>query len=172
MYMTHLECARDGSTYDGEKLHNLSDVGAPLLACYDLEKAAETLRPEALQARPPNMWRYREVMPIRSESEIVSLGEGFTPLHRAERLGTWAGFSKLYIKDESVNPTGSFKARGLSAAVTAARARGAKALAIPTASTRQHTATILFILFSLLWTNHDKRGEGNHSRALNIDSLP
>ena len=126
MYMTHLECARDGSTYDGEKLHNLSDVGAPLLACYDLEKAAETLRPEALQARPPNMWRYREVMPIRSESEIVSLGEGFTPLHRAERLGTWAGFSELYIKDESVNPTGSFKARGLSAAVTAARARGAE----------------------------------------------
>ena len=133
MYMTHLECARDGGTYDGEKLHNLSDVGAPLLARYDLEKAAETLRPEALQARAPNMWRYREVMPIRSESEIVSLGEGFTPLHRAERLGGWAGFSQLYIKDESVNPTGSFKARGLSAAVTAARARGAKALAIPTA---------------------------------------
>ena len=120
--------------YDGEKLHNLSDVGAPLLGWrYDLEKAAETLRPEALQARAPNMWRYREVMPIRSESEIVSLGEGFTPLHWAERLGAWAGFSQLYIKDESLNPTGSFKARGLSAAVTAARARGAKALAIPTA---------------------------------------
>ena len=133
MYMTHLECAREGSVYDGEKLHNLSDVGAPLLARYDLEKAAETLRPEALRARAPNMWRYREVMPIRSESEIVSLGEGFTPLHWAERLGAWAGFSQLYIKDESLNPTGSFKARGLSAAVTAARARGAKALAIPTA---------------------------------------
>lgn len=133
MYMTHLECARNGDVYDGEKLHNLSDVGAPLLARYDLEKAAETLRPEVLQARAPNMWRYREVMPIRSESEIVSLGEGFTPLHRAERLGAWAGFSQLYIKDESLNPTGSFKARGLSAAVTAARARGARALAIPTA---------------------------------------
>jgi len=133
MYMTHLECAREGSVYDGEMLHNLSDVGAPLLARYDLDKAAETLRPEALRARAPNMWRYREVMPIRSESEIVSLGEGFTPLHWAERLGAWAGFSQLYIKDESLNPTGSFKARGLSAAVTAARARGAKALAIPTA---------------------------------------
>ena len=113
MYMTHLECAREGSVYDGETLHNLSDVGAPLLARYDLEKAAETLRPEALQARAPNMWRYCEVMPIRSESEIVSLGEGFTPLHWAERLGAWAGFSQLYIKDESLNPTGSFKARGL-----------------------------------------------------------
>ena len=80
------------------------------------------------------MWRYREVMPIRSELEIVSLGEGFTPLHRAEHLGRWAEFSQLYVKDESVSPTGSFKARGLSVAVTAALARGAKALAIPTAS--------------------------------------
>ncbi len=133
MYMTHLECARDGSTYDADGLHNLSVLGAPLLARYDLEKAAATLRPEVLKERAPTMWRYREVMPIRSADEIVSLGEGFTPLHRAERLGAWAGFSDLYIKDESLNPTGSFKARGLSAAVSAARARGARALAIPTA---------------------------------------
>ncbi len=133
MYMTHLECARDGREYDADQLHNLSELGAPLLARYDLERAASTLRPDALRDRPPTMWRYREVMPIRSEEEIVSLGEGFTPLHRAERLGSWAGFSHLYIKDESLNPTGSFKARGLSAAVTAARARGARAFAIPTA---------------------------------------
>lgn len=131
--MTHLECARDGSTYDAAELHNLSALGAPLLARYDLEKAAATLRPDALKERAPTMWRYREVMPIRSTDEIVSLGEGFTPLHRVERLGAWAGFTNLYIKDESLNPTGSFKARGLSAAVSAARARGARALAIPTA---------------------------------------
>ncbi len=133
MHMTHLECARDGSTYDAAELHNLSALGAPLLARYDLEKAAATLRPDALKERAPTMWRYREVMPIRSTDEIVSLGEGFTPLHRVERLGAWAGFTNLYIKDESLNPTGSFKARGLSAAVSAARARGARALAIPTA---------------------------------------
>ena len=87
----------------------------------------------ALSTRPPTMWRYREVMPIHTPEEIVSLGEGFTPLLRPKRLGCWAGFAQLYIKDESPNPTGSFKARGLSAAVTCARARGAKKLAIPTA---------------------------------------
>ena len=118
--------------HDGETLHNLSDV-EPLLAGHDLEKAAETLRPEALQARAPNMWRYREVMPIRSESEIVSLGEGFTPLHWAERLGAWADSPSSISWTSRSTRRVSFKARGLSAAVTAARARGAKALAIPTA---------------------------------------
>jgi threonine synthase len=133
MYLTHLECSRDGSRYDAAALHNLSSQGAPLLARYDLEKAATTLTKENLKDRAPTMWRYREVMPISSLEEIVSLGEGFTPLHHVSRLGAWAGFSQLYIKDEALNPTGSFKARGLSAAVTAAKARGAKALAIPTA---------------------------------------
>ena len=131
--MTHLECARTGVRYDADALHNLSAAGAPLLARYDLERAGRTLTRAALGARPPTMWRYREVMPIRTPAEIVSLGEGCTPLLRPERLGRWAGFSRLYIKDEAPNPTGSFKARGLSAAVTCARARGAKKLAIPTA---------------------------------------
>ena len=133
MFMTHLECARTGAHYDADALHNLSAVGAPLLARYDLAKAGAILSREMLKDRPTTMWRYREVMPIRTPEEIVSLGEGFTPLHHAERLGKWAGFSQLYIKDESLNPTGSFKARGLSAAVTCARARGAQKLAIPTA---------------------------------------
>ena len=131
--MTHLECARTGEHYDADALNNLSAQGAPLLARYDLEKAGVALSREALKDRPTTMWRYREVMPIRTPDEIVTLGEGYTPLHRAPRLGQWAGFSQLYIKDESLNPTGSFKARGLSAAVTCARARGAKKLAIPTA---------------------------------------
>jgi threonine synthase len=133
MYLTHLECSRNGQRYDASTLHNLSAQGAPLLARYDLEKAAATLTKAALKDRAPTMWRYREVMPITSEDEIVSLGEGFTPLHHVERLGRSTGFSQLYIKDEALNPTGSFKARGLSAAVTAAKARGAGALAIPTA---------------------------------------
>ena len=133
MFMTHLECARTGQHYDADALHNLSEVGAPLLARYDLEKAAAALSREQLRDRPANMWRYREVMPISTPEEIVSLGEGVTPIHHTTRLGQWAGFSQLYIKDESLNPTGSFKARGLSAAVTAAKARGATKLAIPTA---------------------------------------
>ena len=133
MYLTHLECSRTGTEYDAFALNNLSDVGAPLLARYDLEQAAAALSPAQLQSRPANMWRYREVMPIKDPQEIVSLGEGFTPLERTERLGRWAGFSHLMVKDESLNPTGSFKARGLSAAVTCARARGATKLAIPTA---------------------------------------
>ena len=133
MFMTHLECARTGEHYDADALNNLSAQGAPLLARYDLEKAGAALSREALKDRPTTMWRYREVMPIRTPDEIVSLGEGYTPLHRASRLGQWAGFSQLYIKDESLNPTGSFKARGLSAAVSCARARGAEKLAIPTA---------------------------------------
>ena len=107
--------------------------GAPLLARYDLDRAGRALTRAALSTRPPTMWRYREVMPIRTSEEIVSLGEGFTPLLHPEHLGRWTGFAQLYIKDESPNPTGSFKARGLSAAVTCARARGAKKLAIPTA---------------------------------------
>ena len=131
--MTHLECSRTGAHYDADVLQNLSEVGAPLLARYDLDRAGHALDRAALSTRPPTMWRYREVMPIRTPAEIVSLGEGFTPLLRPERLGRWAGFAQLYIKDESPNPTGSFKARGLSAAVTCARARGAKKLAIPTA---------------------------------------
>ena len=133
MFLTHLECSRTGEHYDADALHNLSAAGAPLLARYDLDRASHALPRAALGDRPPTMWRYREVMPIRTPAEIVSLGEGFTPLHRPERLGRWTGFSQLYIKDEALNPTGSFKARGLSAAVTCARTRGAKKLAIPTA---------------------------------------
>jgi threonine synthase len=131
--LTHLECARTGKHYDAGELHNLSEVGAPLLARYDLDKAAATLTREGLQSRGPDMWRYLEVMPAHDLSQTVSLGEGGTPLRPAPLLGQALGFSHLLVKDESLNPTGSFKARGLSAAVTAAKARGATRLAIPTA---------------------------------------
>ena len=131
--LTHLECARSGARYDAWELHNLSAEGAPLLARYDLDKAAATLTREGLQSRGPDMWRYLEVMPARDLGETVSLGEGGTPLRPAPLLGRATGFARLLVKDESLNPTGSFKARGLSAAVTAAKARGATRLAIPTA---------------------------------------
>ncbi len=132
-FFTHLECTRTGARYDLDGLHNLSVAGAPLFACYDLAAARGAVSREEVSGRAPSMWRYREVMPLRPGDEIVTLDEGWTPLRRARRLGDWCGFRRLWVKDESVNPTGSFKARGLSAAVTAAAARGAVKVAIPTA---------------------------------------
>jgi threonine synthase len=128
--ITHLECSKCGEKYSHEKLQNLCACGGPLLARYDLAKAARTLTREALKSRPANMWRYAEVLPAR---EAVSLGEGMTPVIHARRLGARMGLDALYVKDEGLNPTGSFKARGLSAAVTRAKELGATTLAIPTA---------------------------------------
>ena len=132
-FFTHLECTRTGERYDVDGLHNLSATGAPLFARYDLDNLSASFSRDDLAGRAANMWRYREVMPLRDGDHEITLEEGFTPLRAAPRLGSWAGFSRLLIKDESVNPTGSFKARGLSAAVTAAAARGVTKLAIPTA---------------------------------------
>jgi threonine synthase len=128
--ITHLECSKCGEKYSHEKLQNLCACGGPLLARYDLAKAARTLTREALKLRTPNMWRYAEILPAR---EAVSLGEGMTPVIHAPRLGARLGLDALYVKDEGLNPTGSFKARGLSAAVTRAKELGAKKVAIPTA---------------------------------------
>jgi threonine synthase len=100
---------------------------------YDLRQAAQTLRREAMASRPPNLWRYREVLPVEREASILCLGEGFTPLLHARRLGQKLGMANLYLKDESFNPTGSFKARGLGVAVSMAHELGIKRLAIPSA---------------------------------------
>jgi len=105
----------------------------PLVARYDLARGAATWRRESLREREPNMWRYREMMPLLDGEEPVTLGEGFTPLFHAARLGRSLGLTDLYIKDESLNPTNSFKARGLSAAVTRARTLGAQTLSVPSA---------------------------------------
>ena len=131
--LTHLECSRpdcrEKMTYSA--LQNLCSVcHSPLLAQYDLALAKRTLSIESLRSRTENMWRYEEVLPPGS---AVSLGEGMTPLIHARRLGQRLGLSGLYIKDEGLNPTGSFKARGLSAAVTMADALGARKVALPTA---------------------------------------
>src|SRR5579864_6953809 len=128
--ITHLECSKCGEKHSHEQLQNLCGCGGPLLARYDLAKAARTLTREALKSRPANMWRYAEVLPAR---EAVSLGEGMTPVIHARRLGARLGLDALYVKDEGLNPTGSFKARGLSAAVSRAKELGVKALATPTA---------------------------------------
>ena len=128
--ITHLECSRCRKTHAHEKLQNLCECGGPLLARYDLKAAGRGLTREALRSRPATMWRYAEVLPAR---EAVSLGEGMTPLVAATRLGRGMGLEALSIKDEGLNPTGSFKARGMSVAVSRAKELGAKALAAPTA---------------------------------------
>lgn len=129
--LTHLECSRCRKTYPASQLLNLCSCGGPLLARYDLARAAKTFTHEAIGRRPANMWRYEELLPATGEP--VSLGEGMTPLVHAQRLGERMGLGRLFVKDEGLNPTASFKARGMTAAVTRARELGAKKLATPTA---------------------------------------
>jgi threonine synthase len=117
----------------------LCSCGAPLLARYDLEKA-RVWRRDSLKDRHPNMWRYREMLPLFSGEEPVTLGEGFTPLIHARSLGQSLGLERLYIKDESLNPTNSFKARGQSAAITRAKYLGATTVALPTAGNAGNAA--------------------------------
>src|SRR2546426_5031312 len=131
--VTHLECGRCGRQFEPGKVYNLCDCGSPLLVRYDLGQAARTLSRDRMSCRPANLWRYREVLPVARESSIVCLGEGFTPLIHAQRLGEKLGLPNLHLKDESANPTGSFKARGLAVAVSMARELGIRRLAMPSA---------------------------------------
>jgi threonine synthase len=134
MNVTHLECALCGLRHEAQRLHNLcSECGKPLLVRYDLDRAKESLTKQSLPGRRADMWRYREVMPVERDDNIVSLSEGWTPLLPARRLAEKTGISEVYIKDESLNPTQSFKARGMSAAVSMAKELGAKKLAVPSA---------------------------------------
>src|SRR5947209_2655955 len=134
MNVTHLECAACGARHEARRLHNLCETcGKPLLVRYDLALAARTLMKESLKGRRADLWRYLEVLPVEHEENIVSLGEGFTPLLRAARLGVSLGLKHLFVKDESQNPTQSFKARGMAAAVSMAKELGARKLAVPSA---------------------------------------
>ena len=131
---SHLECSKCGIKYSKNELHNLSPCCTlPLFPQYDLEKAKSILHKKDLMSRESNMWRYREIMPVEFKENIISLGEGWTPLVQANRLGELKGFSNLYLKNESINPTGSFKDRGMSVAISKAREFHLKNIAIPTA---------------------------------------
>src|SRR5712692_7826037 len=130
-----LECSACGKKYDASVEQHLCTCGKPLLARYDLRRAAATLSLGSLKTRPRTLWRYAEVLP---NDPPVSLGEGMTALVHAERLGAsmrcgQGSLQRLYVKDEGLNPTGSFKARGMTTAVSRAKQLGAKALAAPTA---------------------------------------
>lgn len=131
--VTHLECSRCGRSFEAGQVLNLCPCGGPLLVRYDLEKARRSWNRAWIANGPSSMWRYQPVLPVRRPESIVSLGEGFTPLIRARRLGQRLGADNLWIKDEGINPTGSFKARGLSCAVSMALELGIRKLAIPSA---------------------------------------
>ena len=135
MNVTHLECAACGLEHEARRLQNLcTGCGKPLLVRYDLERAGQTLTKESLRGRRADLWRYREVLPVERDEHIISLGEGWTPLISAPRLSRQLDFKcELYIKDESQNPTQSFKARGMSVAVSMALELGARKLAVPSA---------------------------------------
>ena len=133
-YFTHLECSVPcgADAYDPRVEQHLCACGAPLLARYDLD-AARSWKKDTLAGRESNMWRYRELMPLFDGEQPLTLGEGWTPLIHARRVGESLGLERLFVKDESLNPTNSFKARGLSAAVTRAARLGARILSIPSA---------------------------------------
>ncbi|MGD9828609.1 MAG: threonine synthase [Hyphomicrobiaceae bacterium] len=129
-YATHLECSATGERHDKDVQHNLSRAGRPLLVRYDLPGAARSFTREALAERPRTMWRYRELLPVPSAADVVSLDEDMTPLVRLPRLAPKGG--ELLVKDEGRLPTGSFKARGLAISVSMAKHFGLRRLAIPT----------------------------------------
>ncbi len=133
-FLSHLECGYCGEKYDADKIFNLCHkCSKPLLVRYDLKSASKVVKKENISSRLPNLWRYRELLPIRNDKYILSLGEGFTPLFKAKNLAASVDFENLLIKDEGLNPTGSFKARGLCLAVSKAFEFGISELSIPSA---------------------------------------
>jgi threonine synthase len=113
-YLSHVDCARCGRQHDADVVNNLCSCGSPLLARYSLDSVSVT--PSAIAARPPTLWRYHEVLPVRSPERVVSLGEGMTPLLPVPALGEDLGVPGLLMKDDGLIPTGSFKARGAAVA--------------------------------------------------------
>jgi threonine synthase len=131
--ITYLECSRCRKKYEAGKPHNLCECGGPLLVRYDLAKVRHSWNREWIANGPSSMWRYAPVLPVSKPGAIVTLGEGMTPLIRARRIGRALGAGELWIKDDGINPTGSFKARGLSCAISMCVEFGIRKVAIPSA---------------------------------------
>jgi len=131
-FVTHLECAATGERYPADAVHNLSRAGKPLLVRYNLDGVRTALTKAALAQRPHDLWRYRELLPVRRTLDIVSLGEAVTPLIALPKLSVRLGAAEILVKDEGRLPTGSFKARGLTMAVSMAKALGVTHMAMPT----------------------------------------
>ena len=132
MYLSHLECPKCDATYESEQRIHLCQCGSPLLVRYDLKKVKRVFRKKELISRKENLWRYWELLPVRREQNVVSLGEGMTPLIRLKNSGPKLGVNDLYLKDEGLIPTGTFKARGAAVGVSRAKELGIKVLAMPT----------------------------------------
>lgn len=131
-FVSHLECGLTGERYEADRLHGLSHAGRPLLVRYDLDGVRAALSKEALAARPADLWRYRELLPVRHPANIISLGETVTPIVPLDRIARECGATALLVKDEGRLPTGSFKARGLVMALSMAKELGVTAIAMPT----------------------------------------
>ncbi|MEX2036386.1 MAG: threonine synthase, partial [Xanthobacteraceae bacterium] len=131
-FVTHLECAYTGERYPADQVHNLSRAGKPLLVRYDLDGVKKVLSKQALANRAPDLWRYRELLPVRRAQDIVSLGEAATPLVALPKMSNKLGSGEILVKDEGRLPTGSFKARGLVIAVSMGKALGIAHMAMPT----------------------------------------
>lgn len=133
MNVKHLYCSACGKEYEPNKIYNLCVCGKPLLVAYNLEEVSRSLTKESLFSRQATLWRYKEILPVVQEKNRLTLGEGWTPLHKAEKLAQKYQLPNLYIKDESANPTQSFKARGMALAVSMANELGVKKVAAPSA---------------------------------------
>ena len=131
-FVTHLECSETGEHYPADRIHGLSRTGKPLLVRYDLPAIAHSLNKSDLATRPPEFWRYREMLPVRSASNIVRLGEIMTPMIDSQYLQNTLNMDSVVVKDEGRLPTGSFKARGLALAVSMAKELGIARMAMPT----------------------------------------
>lgn len=132
-FATEIVCPRCRNSFPLGKAINLCPCGSPLLVRYDARKIARAVKKSELKSRPSTLWRYQEFLPLRAEKNRVSLGEGFTPLIEARQLASELSIKRLWIKDEAQNPTGSFKDRGLSVAISLAKELGIKKVAIPSA---------------------------------------
>src|SRR5665648_239995 len=133
-YLTNLECPECHRKFDADRVQTFcKECQSPLLARYDLVAAASSINPDMISARPRGIWRWAELLPVRHEKLRLTLGEGDASLLPAKRLGSDLGLTHLYIKDESTNPTGSFKARGLAVAVARGVELNQREFVIPTA---------------------------------------
>ncbi|MBL0716388.1 MAG: threonine synthase [Desulfosarcina sp.] len=132
MYVSHLSCPKCNATYDSDQVIQLCRCGAPLLVRYNLNKVKEAVRKEDLIGRAPDLWRYKELLPVKQEANMICLGEGMTPLLPMKKLGREVGLPNLFMKDEGIIPTGTFKARGAAVGVSRAKELGIKVLAMPT----------------------------------------
>ena len=131
-YLSHLECSRTGERHDADVVQGTSRAGAPLLARYDLDGVSAAVTREEIASRPPDLWRYHELLPVRDARRVVSLGEGMTPLLPAPRAGARLGVPRLLVKDDGLLPTGAFKARGAAVGVSRAAELGVTGIAMPT----------------------------------------